>query len=121
MRNKAQIKTFNDGIVDIHSETKGEELLRYDGIRYANEVMGATRFYAAAAANIKINRVISIPCLKGIEPEMVFEITEDRQGVTGKYSAVEVQTITETAKPYLKIVLRAYAQGKTDWEEDYGL
>lgn len=121
MQSKTKIKTFNDGIVNIYSETKGKELLRYDEIRYSNEVMGATRFYAAAAANIKLNRVISIPSLRGIEPEIVFEITEDKTGVTGKYSAVEVQTITDTARPYLKIILRAYAQGKTNWEEDYGL
>lgn len=115
-------KTYPDGVVCITSSDSSGVYRQYDGVHYRNEVMGVKRFYAAAAANLRIDRVISIPFLEGIEPEMVFDITYDRHGTVGKYVADQVQLIEDTARPEYKITLRRYGRGKTRWEEpDYGI
>lgn len=117
-----KIKTFNDGIVNVTQADGSETVYTLDGLRYANEVMGVKRFFAAEAANVKIDRVISTPFIKELAPEMIFDIVADRHGCTGKYTAVEIQKIEDTARPYLKITLRLYERVKTRWEDiDYGI
>lgn len=119
---KRRPRTFKDGIVDITQSDGKEQTFKIAGVRYRNEMLGVQRFYAAAAANKKIERVISIPFINGIEPEMIFTIRHDRHGNTGRYAVVQCQKIDSTAWPELKITLRAYDRVKTDWEEtDYGI
>lgn len=122
MLNQLKIKTFSDGVVNVTQADGAEVVYSLNGLRYANEVMGVKRFFAAEAANVKIDRVISTPYIKELVPEMIFDIVADRHGNIGKYTAVEVQKIEDTARPHLKITLCLYERTKTRWEDvDYGI
>ncbi len=93
--------TFNDGIFDIYAcdkYGKKSELIS-SGHRFGINTIGSTRYYAAAAAQVKISDLIRIPAGVQVEEDNIIVIN-------GKdYSIKQIQVITDGTPPYKLITL----------------
>ena len=88
---------FTSGIVKIYRTANGAkpghkaaEILQDPPVtlRYEEQRMGVTRYYAAKQANIQIDRVLRCPRIAGIDTQSVAE-TEDGE----QYRIEQIQTV----------------------------
>jgi hypothetical protein len=94
--------SFSDGVCDIYTvDDAGEKTDKYPALCFSNRVLGFKRYYAAAANQAQINRVIRVPQISGIEIHDTAEIS----GV-GKYDIDLVQYIYDTNPPCIDLTLR---------------
>lgn len=93
--------SFSDGVCNIYSEDdEGNKTYKYKGLGFSNRVLGFKRFYAAAASQTDINKVIRIPQLKGIT-------TYDHVEINGDIFDIKmVQAIYDTNPPCIDLTLQ---------------
>lgn len=95
--------SFSDGKCDIYTEDdSGGKSNKYIGLGFSNYVLGVKRYWAAAANQVKINKVIRIPLLRDIDTFDTVEI----KGM-GKYEVKEIQEIYDTNPPCITLSLKA--------------
>ena len=87
--------SFSDGFVTVK---KGETVI--GTFAYGTESVGYKRYYAARAANVRINKVIHIPRFDGVEAQMTAVIDDDKYRID---SAV-VKTTTNPAITVLTLL-----------------
>lgn len=93
--------TFNDGIFDIYACDKygrKSELIS-SGHRFGINTIGSTRYYAAAAAQVKITDLIRIPVGVQIADDNIVIINGN------DYSIKQIQVIADGTPPYKLITL----------------
>lgn len=74
--------SFNDGICNIYTENENSEpIYKYKNLGFSNRVLGFKRYFEASANQIKIDRVIRIPFLNGIDNYDYVEINSIKYGV----------------------------------------
>ena len=94
--------SFSDGICDIYTEDEEEiKTYKYRNLYFSDRVLGFKRAYAAAAAQVKINAVIRIPKVPGIDNHDTVEIKDK-----GKYNIEMIQVINDTNPPSIDLTLR---------------
>jgi len=94
--------SFSDGICDIYTEDEEEiKTYKYRNLYFSDRVLGFKRAYAAAAAQVKINAVIRIPKVSGIDNHDTVEIQDK-----GKYNIEMIQVINDTNPPSIDLTLR---------------
>lgn len=111
---------FSDGFVEIYQledtakpgYMPKEEYVMIFKLRYAEQRLGVSRYYAAMQNQIQIQRVIRVPRIKGITNQHI-AVTEDGQ----QYRIDLIQT-ADTYPPSLDLTLVQYSQGISEEEED---
>lgn len=97
-----QFISFNDGICDIYSiDDEGNKTNKYTRLNFSNKVLGFNRYWAAAANQMQINRIIKIPLVNGIDTFDTVEI----EGV-GKYDIKATQEIYDSNPPCIILTLK---------------
>lgn len=93
--------TFNDGVFDIYACDKYGKKARLisAGHRFGINTLGATRYYAAASAQIKITDLIRIPAGVEVSEENIIVIDSD------DYSVKQVQIFSDGNPPYKLLTL----------------
>lgn len=86
--------SFGDGLVTVK---KGETVI--GTFPFGEESLGYKRYYAARAANVRINKVIHIVRFDGVEAQMTAEIGAD------KYRIDSVQARPFTCPPITVLTL----------------
>ena len=92
---------FNDGIFDIYACDKygrKSELIS-SGHRFGINTISSTRYYAAAAAQVKISDLIRIPAGVQVEEDNIIVINGRN------YSIKQIQVIADGTPPYKLITL----------------
>ncbi len=97
------MEKFNDGICYIYEKTDEETTLKYSGVRFADRVVGAKRYYAAAQVQVEINRLIRVQKGPVITPHDIVVINEN--GINVNYKIAQVQKIPDTYPPCIDISL----------------
>ncbi len=97
------METFNDGICNIYIKTDEAITPKYSGIRFADRVVGAKRYYAAAQVQVEINRLIRIQKGPIITPHDIIVIVEN--GIKTNYKIAQVQKIPDTFPPCTDVSL----------------
>ena len=96
------LPVFNGGSCNIYStDEAGAQTLKYANIKFDKRSLGFKRFFAAAAVQTKIDRVILIPFINGIVGQDIVEII----GV-GKYSVELSQDIDDFNPPCIALTLQ---------------
>lgn len=93
--------TFNDGVFDIYACDKYGQKTRLisEGHCFGRNTLGATRFYAAAAAQITVTDLIRIPMGVEVYEENIICIgSED-------YSIKQIQIIADGNPPHKLLTL----------------
>lgn len=100
--NNIEFVSFSDGVCDIYYEdNEGNKEYKYISLGFSNRVLGYNRYFTARANQVKVNAVIRIPKVSGIDTHDEVEI----RGV-GKYSIELIQEIFETNPPCLDLTLK---------------
>lgn len=100
MRNKP-LPVYNGGVCNIYSiDEEGVHTLKLSGIRFEEKMLGFKRFFAAAADQTKIDRVIRIPNIIGIVAQDIVEIVE-----VGKFRVELSQKILDFTPPCFDLSL----------------
>ncbi len=89
--NNIEFVSFSDGVCNIYAlDNDGNRIYKYKGLGFSNRVLGFKRYWAAAANQMEINKVIRIPSLKNID-------TYDHVEIGGEtYDVKMVQAIYDT-------------------------
>lgn len=93
--------TFNDGVFDIYACDKYGKKSEFisSGHRFGINTLGSTRYYAAAAAQVKITDLIRTPAGVEVDEDNIIVIN-------GKdYSIKQIQIIADGTPPYKLITL----------------
>lgn len=94
--------SFNDGICDIYTiDDEEKRTNKYIGLNFSNKVLGFKRYWAAAANQMQINRVMKVPFVNGIDTFDTVEVN----GV-GKYDIKAIQEIYDSNPPCLILTLK---------------
>lgn len=94
--------SFNDGVCDIYTVDEEENKTnKYTGLGFSDSVLGFNRHFAAKAVQVKVNAVIKIPKVNGIDTHD----TVDIKGL-GKYDIEMVQNKFDTNPPSIDLTLR---------------
>jgi len=94
--------SFNDGICDIYTvDDEGKRSNKYSGLNFSKKVLGYKRYWAAAASQMQINRVIKIPLVNGIDTFDTVEIEGE-----GKYDIKLMQEIYDSNPPCIILTLK---------------
>lgn len=102
IKTKMEFVSFNDGICDIYCEDEeGNKEYKYYSLGFSNRVLGFNRFFTAKANQVKVNAVIRIPKISGVDNHDTVEIIG-----AGKYSIELVQEIFESNPPCLDLTLK---------------
>lgn len=100
--NNIEFISFSDGICDIYSEdNEGDIEYKYTSLGFTNRVLGYNRYFTASANQVKVNAVIRIPKVYGIDNHDILEIVG-----LGKYSIELIQEIFESNPPCLDLTLK---------------
>lgn len=100
-QNKVEFTSFNDGICSIYSEDEeGNKKYKYERLGFSVRSLGYKRYFAAKAAQVKTDRVIRIPNIKGIDNHDIVEIKGE-----GKYYIEFIQTIFKSNPISLDLTL----------------
>ena len=93
--------SYNDGVCDIYTnDDNGEPISKYKSLGFTERVLGFNRFYAAAANQMAISKVIRIPKLDNID-------TFDHVNINGMaYDIKLVQTIYDANPPSIDLTLQ---------------
>lgn len=95
-----KFEEFNDGIAEIYNVTADDKLKKVkSGLRFGNENIGISRFYAARAADTRVDRVIHILRQQDIEPHQVVVIESEQ------YDIDKADHINDTLPPITKLSL----------------
>lgn len=107
---KPEAVTFNDGVFDIYACDKygRRTKLISTGHRFGINTLGATRHYAAAAAQISITDLIRVPAGVKIDEENIICICG------WDYSIKQIQIIRDGNPPYQLITLNK--ERNRDWD-----
>lgn len=99
---KIDFISFADGICNIYNEDEeGKKTYKYKSIGFTNKVLGYNRHYAAKAVQVKVNAVIKIPKVSGVDIHDTLEILG-----LGKYDIELIQNIFESNPPSMDLTLR---------------
>lgn len=101
-------QTYNDGVVTVYRVTDSAkpgdmpviDTEQYAVLHYEERMLGVTRYYAAAQAMARVERVIRVQRRAGINAQML-AITEDGR----KYRIDLVQTVQDVFPPSLDLTL----------------
>lgn len=108
---KQRTQTYNDGVCRVYSVENTapagfrprEGLVLKDGpLRYAERTVGATRFYAAKAAQERVDVVVRVPRREGIAVDQVAVLGDGRQ-----YIIKQVQHPPDVVPPSTDLSLEA--------------
>lgn len=100
--NNIEFVSFSDGVCDIYYEdNEGNKEYKYNSLGFTNRVLGYNRYFTAKANQVKVNAVIRIPKVNGIDTHDEIEI----RGV-GRYSIELIQEIFESNPPCLDLTLK---------------
>lgn len=100
--NNIEFVSFSDGVCDIYYEdNEGNKEYKYNSLGFTNRVLGYNRYFTAKANQVKVNAVIRIPKVYGIDTHDEIEI----RGV-GRYSVELIQEIFESNPPCLDLTLK---------------
>lgn len=102
-------ETFNSGILNI-CEVKDNKIIAdvVKGIRYQNKTIGVTRYWNAQVASAKIDKLVSIPWIKGIEYSHIALINKEQ------YKINQIQVKEDTNPPTLLISLEKQVMIRKD-------
>lgn len=96
-----EFQSFSDGICDIYSEDEeGNKQYKYKGLGFSNYVLGFKRHFAAAAAQVKTDRVIKIPQVPNVNTHDILEIKN-----VGIYDIELGQLLYDTNPPSINLTL----------------
>jgi len=97
-----QFISFNDGVCDIYYEDEEEnKIYKYKTLGFTKRVLGFNRFFVAKANQVRVNSVIRIPKIQGINNHDNVEI----RGL-GRYSIELIQEINDVNPPSLDLTLK---------------
>lgn len=100
--NNIEFTSFSDGICDIYCEdNEGNKVYKYNSLGFENRVLGYNRYFTAKANQVRVNAVIRIPKVIGLDIHDNVEI----RGI-GKYSIELIQEIFESNPPCLDLTLK---------------
>jgi len=101
IKTDTEFTTYSDGVCDIYTiDDNGEPINKYKSLGFTERVLGFNRFYAAAANQIAISKVIRIPKLDNID-------TFDHVDINGKaYDIKLVQIIYDANPPSIDLTLQ---------------
>lgn len=108
---KQRMQTYNDGVCRIFNVENTapagfrpkERLILKDGpLRYAERIVGATRFYQAKAAQERVDMVVRVPRRAGIAVDQVAVLKDGRQ-----YQIKQVQHPPDVLPPSTDLSLEA--------------
>lgn len=93
--------SFSDGVCDIYTIDENEKkIYKYENLGFDDLILGYKRFWAAAANQIKVNKVIKIPRLNKID-------TYDKVTINGiDYDIKLVQYKPDTNPPSIDLTLQ---------------
>lgn len=106
-------QAFNDGLVTVYRLTDGAEpgymprprLVKVAVLRYAEQRLGLTRYYAAMQNNVQVERVVRVPLGAPIAAQDI-AVTEDGQ----EYGIDLIQTVEGVFPPSLDVTLAKVSQ-----------
>ena len=100
--NNIEFISFSDGICDIYYEDEeGNKTYKYKGLGLSKRVLGFNRFFTAKANQVKVNLVIRVQRVLGLDIHDNVEI----KGL-GKYSIELIQEIFEVNPPSIDLTLK---------------
>lgn len=101
--------TFNDGVFDIYACDKYGKKSEFisSGHRFGKNTLGSTRYFAAAAAQIKVTDLIRVPTGVKVEEDNIIVINGE------EYSIKQIQMISDGTPPYKLITLNK----ERTWQE----
>lgn len=102
-------ETFNSGILDI-CKVKDNKVIAdvVKGIRYQNKTIGVTRYWNAQVASAKIDKLISIPLIRGVEYSHIILINREQ------YKINQIQPKEDTNPPTLLLSLEKQVMLRKD-------
>lgn len=102
IKRDTEFSSFSDGVCDVYTlDEDGARADKYTGLGYEERVMGYKRHFAAAAAQVRVDAVIRVPLVPGIDPRDTVAL---RSG--GCFEVELVQTIRDCNPPALDLTLR---------------
>lgn len=94
--------SFSDGVCDIYSvDEEGNKTYKYNNLAFSKRILGYKRVFAASSSQVKIDRVIRIPKVPGINNHDILKI----KGV-GEYDIEIIQEINESNPSSIDLTLR---------------
>lgn len=94
--------SFSDGVCDIYYEDEeGNKTYKYKSLGLSKRVLGFNRFFTAKASQVKVNAVIRIPKIPGIDNHDNVEIKG-----CGRYSIELIQEIFDTNPQSIDLTLK---------------
>lgn len=91
---------FNNGICDVYKFKSNTLIIPHiNGLRFEYKTVGSERFYKAAEQNRRIEDVIRIPAVNGVEANMIVIINEKQ------YTIVQAQRIKDSKPPCWQLSL----------------
>ncbi|BDF66583.1 hypothetical protein AAEU42_00055 [Pseudoflavonifractor phocaeensis] len=113
---RSEVQTYNDGLVTICDvDNVGEAgfrpvkgLVKKCALRYQERTVGVTRFYAAKAAQARVDRVIRVPRCGVLKTDQVAIL-----GSGDQYIIVQVQYPAAVRPLSIDLSLRTVEDGET--------
>lgn len=90
-------QTFNDGILTVYSvgniasagnKPKNGLTAKINNLRYEERVVGMSRYYLAAQAQVKVNHMLRVPRINSVSTQDIVIPTDGKQ-----YKIVQIQYI----------------------------
>ncbi len=105
----AKMQCFIDGLCDVYYlDDDGVPVIKHRHLRFEERVVGVKRYFAAAQAQVEINRLIRVPHGPDISPHDFVVIGAGDS--LHQYQIVQVQKIPDTLPPSNDITLKQVEQ-----------
>lgn len=99
--NNIEFVSFSDGICNIHTiDEEGNKIYKYKNLGFSKCILGYKRFWAAAANQMEINKVIKIPQLSNVDTYDKVQINDI------DYDIKLIQSKFETNPPSIDLTLQ---------------
>lgn len=97
-----KMPVYPDGQCNIYSiDDDGVNTPILTGLCFQERMMGYNRYYAAAAVQVKVDRVIRVPDIQGVSAHNYVDILNE-----GRYEIEFIQKIFDSTPPNYDITLR---------------
>jgi hypothetical protein len=102
-------QTFNDGILTVYNvgniasagnKPKSSLTSKISNLRYEERVVGMSRYYIAAQAQIKVNHMLRVPRINSVSTQDVVIPADGKQ-----YKIVQIQYIQDVEPPSMDLSL----------------
>ncbi|MDL2318536.1 hypothetical protein LJC74_05610 [Eubacteriales bacterium OttesenSCG-928-A19] len=108
MKNRTQV--FNDGTCAIYSVTNGAPpgakpvpvlAVKHSLLRYAERIVGVSRFWGARQSNVQIDKLIRVARLEDVSTQDVAVLEDGRQ-----YDILQAQAVQDVEPPCMDLSLQ---------------